>query len=211
MRTLSIVILSLLTTGLVFALIEIGLVGYGIHVLTGSYEVPVYCDSFSYDVCYESVKGKSPDVTSLLMFCAVWTTLVSGAALGYPLYLHQNNGHHHNSWLAPTLIIVYFLTWVFWLAGFADLAYLIGTYGTPIMNAVLAFAVLSWILFMALFIFSFLAIFDVMEGEWPGYLVLKSRSSTAAPTIAPAEATTAPVDTGVAGEPKYETGHELTA
>lgn len=61
---------------------------------------------------------------------------------------------------------------------------------------------------MALFILSFLAIFDVMTGEWPGYLVMKPRSATNAP--APASST-ASAFTGAPAEPKYETNHELTA
>lgn len=62
------------------------------------------------------------------------------------------------------------------------------------------------LLYTALFILSFLAIFDVMQGEWPGYLVMKPRSATDAPAVS-----STPANTGVPGEPKYETGHELTA
>lgn len=141
MLTLSIIILSLLSTALAFSLTELGLMAYAVWGFTQTVEVSYLC---GFDVCYKDVKGSVPDVVSFLMFCAVWSTLASAAALGGPLYLHSCNGHHHNSWLAPGLIVLYFLTWVFWLAGFADLANIIGTYGTPIMNAVLAFAVLSW-------------------------------------------------------------------
>lgn len=59
---------------------------------------------------------------------------------------------------------------------------------------------------MVLFVFSFLAIFDIMQGEWPGYLVMKGGSPSAAP---PAAQTTA--YTGAPAEPKYEGNHELTA
>jgi hypothetical protein len=62
------------------------------------------------------------------------------------------------------------------------------------------------LVYTALFILSFLAIFDVMEGEWPGYLTMKPRSANVAPAVS-----STPATTGAPEEPKYETGHELTA
>lgn len=141
MLTLSIILLSLLSAALTFSLVELGLMAYAVWGFTQPVDVEYYC---GFDVCDGTVKGSVPQFAAFLMFCAVWSTLASAAAIGTPLFLHSRNGHHHNSWLAPGLIVLYFLTWVFWLAGFADLANLIGTYGSPIENAVLAFGVLSW-------------------------------------------------------------------
>jgi hypothetical protein len=141
MLTLSIILLSLLSTALAFSLIELGLMAYAVWNFSQNYEYSYFC---GFDVCYKDAKGTVPDVAAFLMFCAVWSTLASAAAIGGPLFFHSRNGHHHNSWLAPGLIVLYFLTWLFWLAGFADLANIIGTYGTSIINAVLAFAILSW-------------------------------------------------------------------
>lgn len=144
MLILSLILLSLLSTAVVFSIVELGLVAYGVWGFSQTVEVSYLC---GFEVCDKSVKGTVPDVVAFLMFCAVWSTLASAAALGGPLYLHSRNGHHHNRWLAPGLIVLHFLTWIFWLAGFADLANIIGTYGTPIMNAVLAFAILNWYVF----------------------------------------------------------------
>jgi hypothetical protein len=141
MLTLSIILLSLLSTALAFSLVELGLMAYAVWGFSQDVAVSYLC---GFDVCYNTVKGSVPDVAAFLMFCAVWSTLASATAIGVPLFFHSRNGHHHNSWLAPGLIVLYFLSWLFWLAGFADLANIIGTYGTSIMNAVLAFAILSW-------------------------------------------------------------------
>lgn len=62
------------------------------------------------------------------------------------------------------------------------------------------------LLYTAIFVLSFLAIFDVMQGEWPGYLVLKSRATSSGPA-----ATETTAYTGAPAEPKYEGNHELTA
>ncbi|OKL62542.1 hypothetical protein UA08_02735 [Talaromyces atroroseus] len=202
MLLLSLILISLLGTALAFSLVELGMVAYGVHYYDQSETIEYYCGYL--ETCNETIHGHVPDVVSFLMFCAVWSVLATAVAIWLPLWFHRRDAHHHNRWLAPGLIAVYFVTWVFWLAGFADLANIIGTAGTGIIAAILAFAILNWIVYMALFIFSFLAIFDVMTGEWPGYLVMRSRSATDAPA-APAAYTGAPA------EPKYETNHELTA
>jgi hypothetical protein len=226
MLLLSLILFSLLGTGLAFSIIELGMVAYGVHYYSQTATIEYYCGYL--ETCNETVHGRVPDIVSFLMFSAVWSTLVTAVAIWLPLWFHRQDAHHHNSWLAPGLISVYFVTWVFWLAGFADLANDVGTSATGIIAAILAFAVLNWyvyplpglsmgkrkvltinhrLVYTALFILSFLAIFDVMTGEWPGYLVMKNRSATDAPEDATAPAAYA----GAPAEPKYETNHELTA
>lgn len=205
MLLLSVIVLSLLSTALAFSLVELGLVAYAVHYYDQSETISYYCGYL--EECDETIHGTVPDIVAFLMFCAVWSVLITAIAIWLPFHYHKRDGHHHNSWLAPGLIVVYFVTWVFWLAGFADLAYLYGSNARDIPAAILAFAVLNWLVYMALFIFSFLAIFDVLRGEWPGYLVMQSRSSGAE---APATSS-APAFTGAPAEPKYEANHELTA
>ncbi|EED18312.1 integral membrane protein [Talaromyces stipitatus ATCC 10500] len=208
MLLFSTIMLSLLSFGLASSITELGMVAYGVWVYGSDYTYAYYC---GYSVCEETVKGHVPDVVSFLMFASVWSTLATAVAIGLPLYYHKHNGHHHNSWLAPSLIVLHFLTWVFWLAGFAYLAYLIGSSGTGIIAAILAFGIINWILYTVLFVLSFLAIFNIMQGEWPGYLVMKGRGSASAPAPAPAPAATETTAyTGAPAEPKYE-GPQLTA
>lgn len=141
MTLFSTIMLSLLGFGLASSIVELGLVAYGVWFYGRTITYEYYC---GYSICDETVKGTVPDVISFLMFAAVWSTLVTAVAIGLPLWYHKRDGHHHNRWLAPTLIVLYFLTWVFWLAGFAYLAYLIGSAGTGILAAILAFAIINW-------------------------------------------------------------------
>lgn len=229
MLVLSTVVLFLLSFGLASSMVELGLVAYGVWVDDQSFTYEYYCGYDYSSVCTETIKGSVPDFLSLLMFSSIWSTLITVAAIGVPLWFHKRNGHHHNNWLAPTLIVTYFLTWVFWLASFAYFVYLIGS-GTGIAAAILAFGVINWyvptfvmylftsmnnthlflgrILYMLLFIFSFLAIFEVMQGEWPGYLSMKGQSSTASAPVT-SHTTSDPAYTAGPAEPKYE--HELSA
>lgn len=142
MLPLSLLLISLLSTGLVFSLVELGLVAYAVHFYTQSETFAYYCGYL--ETCDETVHGHSPDIVSFLLFCAVWSALVTAVAIWLPLRFHQRDAHNHNSWLAPGLIVVYFATWIFWLAGFADLANILGTEAKGIPAAILAFAVLNW-------------------------------------------------------------------
>lgn len=141
MTLFSTIMISLLGFGLASSITELGMVAYGVWFYGQTVTYAYYC---GYDICDETVKGTVPDVVSFLMFAAVWSTVVTAVAIGLPLFYHKRDAHHHNKWLAPTLIVLYFLTWVFWLAGFAYLAYLIGSYGTGIIAAILAFAIINW-------------------------------------------------------------------
>lgn len=143
MLVLSTVVLSLLSFGLASSIVELGLVAYGVWADDQSVTYEYYCGYDYSSVCTETIKGYVPDFLSLLMFTSVWSTLITAAAIGLPLWFHKRNGQHHNNWLAPTLIVAYFLTWVFWVASFAYFAYLIGS-GTGIAAAILAFGIINW-------------------------------------------------------------------
>lgn len=133
--------LSLLGFGLASSIVELGLVAYGVWFYGQDITYEYYC---GYSICDETVSGHVPAVIAFLMFASVWSTLATAVAIGLPLWYHKRDAHHHNGWLAPGLIVIYFLTWVFWLAGFAYLAYLIGSSGTGIIAATLAFGVINW-------------------------------------------------------------------
>jgi len=203
MLVLSTILLSLLSTGLTFSVIQLGLVGYSINIDSQGYTDAYYC---GFEVCYGAVGGFVPDIVAFLMFTAAWSTIVTPVAIGLPLWYQSRAGHRHNYWLAPTLIVIYFVTLVFWLAGFADLAYLDGSLG-GIPGAILSFAVLNWLIYTALFILSFLAIFDVLKGEWPGYLVMTGGVDHTGPELSTIPA----ADPEAPGESKTEADHELTA
>jgi hypothetical protein len=144
MLALHLTLYALLGAGLVFAVIELGLVAYTISTIDTTEEIPVY-DGFG-DISYETVHIKTPDVLSFLLFCAVWTLVVGGAALVLPVFFRRRGQHGFNPWFAPLLIVIYFMTWVFWLAGFADLANLLGGWisDTAFGSAIVAFGVLEW-------------------------------------------------------------------
>jgi hypothetical protein len=144
MPALEISFLALKGTALVFSIVELGLVAYLVWGFGQTYSVRSYI--YGYGYTYDTVKGTVPSVIAFLMFDAVWTVLVSAAVLVVPILFHWRNATGHNNWLAPTLIVVYFVTLVFWLAGFADLATILGpgvNYGSHV-DAVLAFAILLW-------------------------------------------------------------------
>lgn len=144
MPALHITLLALLGTALAFSFIQLGLLAHAISILNQVVEVPVY--DYGFGFTYETTKIGTPAIIAFLMFAAVWSILVSAAALGLPLFFHSKGQHACNAWLAPALIAVYFVTWVFWLAGFADLAAVVGDslVGSPYIDAIIAFGVLLW-------------------------------------------------------------------
>jgi hypothetical protein len=144
MSNLDISFLALKGTALVLTIVELGLVAYLVWGFGQTFTIPTYTYGIGYT--YETFQGTVPPSIAFLMFNSVWTLLVTAAALAVPILFHRRNAAHHNSWLAPTLIAVYFVTWVFWLAGFADLATILGPYVnySAYMDAVLAFGILLW-------------------------------------------------------------------
>lgn len=148
--TLHITLLALLGSALVFFIIQLGLLGHAIALFNQVIEVPVYTDGdgygYGFTITYETTKIGTPPIIAFLIFAAVWSVVVSAAAVGVPVCFHAKGKHGYNAWLAPALIGVYFVTWVFWIAGFVDLAVVVGDSlaGSPYINAIIAFGVLVW-------------------------------------------------------------------
>ncbi|OJJ51776.1 hypothetical protein ASPZODRAFT_127907 [Penicilliopsis zonata CBS 506.65] len=181
MLALHITLAALLGTALVFGIIELGLVAYGVSLYTKSYTVEE-CTLYS---CYdEHVHGSAPAITIFMLFSAIWTVLGTVVAAVLPWWYAEKKRvlvtKQMNQGCFAGLIIFYFVTMVFWLASFADIASILDgeTSVFDIINAIIAFAVLLWLVFMALFILTILAVCDVLKSEWPGYLSLKETSAT---------------------------------
>jgi hypothetical protein len=122
-------ILGLYATALVFAIIELGL---SAHLTDITIDETSAHDRFGYTV-----------------FCSLWTMLVAGFLLVFPM-LSRRGGNsiqssHQERWMAPLTLALNSLTMIFWLASFAAIADLYnGVRVTGELAAVLAFAVIEW-------------------------------------------------------------------
>lgn len=130
----------LLGTAFAFAVIELGLSGY-IESQYGSYDY--YSGSYRH-----RINVSSPPIVGFLIFCSVWTMLVTGGALFSSWFFTRRGpvARSFNFIMAIVHMLLYFVTMVFWLAGFADMAALLGgrVYGSDYANAIIAFGVLLW-------------------------------------------------------------------
>ncbi|RHZ43225.1 wax synthase family protein [Aspergillus thermomutatus] len=178
----AIVPLVLLGTAFVFAVIELGLGGHLASFYTGSRKVAVYDPASTWGYSYKTVSSSVPGILAFLLFTAVWTLLVCAAAALLPWFYRAKAaaGSRLNTILTGVLVGVYFVTMVFWLACFADIAAELGGWSySDYYNAVIAFAVLLWLLFLALFIVVILAVCGVLESDVPGYRVVTRKESAA--------------------------------
>lgn len=187
MHALHIALYAVLGTSAAFALVELGLCAYVASLYGGTVEEAYY--NPYYGVQEQAVKLTTPPILDFLLFSAVWTLLISAGALVLPwFYSRRATGAKLNQVFAGLLISVYFVTWVFWLACFADLASYLGggvSYNNY-FNAILAFAVLLWLLFVALFVLNIIAICGVLASDWPGYIAIRGGQGEVAPsTVAP--------------------------
>ncbi|KAJ5212900.1 hypothetical protein N7449_000069 [Penicillium cf. viridicatum] len=175
MLVLNIVLYALLGTSLAFAIIELGLSAFITVAYSGMQEIQTWSAYSGYS--YTQVNVKPPAILVFLVFSSVWTILVAVGALVLPWYYSRKDfvTAKLNTILAAIFVAIYFVTMVFWLACFADLASLLGggTSINPYYNAVLAFGVLLWLLFVALVIFTILAMCGVLVSDWAGYQSLK--------------------------------------
>ncbi|CAI7597033.1 unnamed protein product [Penicillium glandicola] len=174
MLALNIVLYALLGTSLAFAIVELGLSAFVVAAYTGTREIATWNVYSGYS--YSEVDVKAPAILSFLVFTSVWTILVTVAALVLPWYYTRKSVTAKlNTVLAATFVAIYFVTMVFWLACFADLASLLGggTTTNSYYNAVLAFGVLLWLLFVALVVFTILAMCGVLVSDWAGYQSLR--------------------------------------
>lgn len=145
MIALHIALYTILATSLVFAIIELGLCAYVATFYGGTYQEYSYNASGGYS--YQDVKVSTPSIVAFLIFSAVWTILITlgGVVLSW-FYTRKGVSEKISTILGIVFAVVYFVTMVFWLACFADIAsYLDGfTSFNDYYNAVIAFAVLLW-------------------------------------------------------------------
>lgn len=141
MHLLHTALYALLGTAFVFAVIELGLSGY----VQSRYGSTSYYSRYSY---YSSVKISAPPIVGFLIFCSVWTMLVTAGALFVSWFFARQGplSRSLSTIMAVCHLLTYFVTMVFWLAGFADLANLLGgrVSSSDYLNAIIAFAVLLW-------------------------------------------------------------------
>ncbi|GFF26594.1 hypothetical protein IFM61606_09781 [Aspergillus udagawae] len=182
MRLPAIVPLALLGISFVFAVIELGLGGHIASFYTGSHKTLVYDPSSSWGYSYKTIKFSVPGILGFQIFTAVWTMLVSVAAFLLPWFLRAKAapGTRLSTIITYALGGVYFVTMVFWLACFSDIAAELDGLGTSsnYYNAVMAFAVLLWLLFVALFVIVVLAVLGILEIDAPGYAGMRKRVAT---------------------------------
>ncbi|EAW20243.1 uncharacterized protein NFIA_098740 [Aspergillus fischeri NRRL 181] len=183
MRLPAIIPSALLGVAFVFAVIELGLGGHIASVSTGSRKIPVYDSSSSWGYSYKTIKFSVPGIVAFQIFTAVWTMLVSVAAFLLPWFFRVKAapGTRLNTIITGALGGVYFVTMVFWLACFADIAAKLDGLGatSDYYNAVIAFAVLSWLLFVALFVIVVLAMLGILECDAPGFAGMRKRERAA--------------------------------
>jgi len=142
-------ILVLLATGLVFSIIELGLSAWAVDVTPDGNEAN---DRFGF-----------------LVFCSVWTIFVTAFLIAFPIYGTASRGDVER-WYSPLTIALNAVTMIFWLAGFAADADLYNGYnprGTA--GALLAFAVMLWLIFLALLILNILTAIGVLRSDRAGH------------------------------------------
>ncbi|KAH1419075.1 hypothetical protein KXX64_001896 [Aspergillus fumigatus] len=124
MRLPAIIPSALLGVAFVFAVIELGLGGHIASISTGSRKIPFYDPSSSWGYSYKTIKYSVPGIVAFQIFTSVWTMLVSVAAFLLPWFLRVKAapGTRLNTIITGALGGAYFVTMVFWLACFADIA-----------------------------------------------------------------------------------------
>ncbi|KAJ5290793.1 hypothetical protein N7478_000044 [Penicillium angulare] len=185
MLALHISLYALLATSLVFAIIELGLSGYVASVWGGTTEE--LSGNYYSGYYYTDVHVSTPGILDFLIFNSVWTMLVTVAAAVLSwFYTRKGAASKLNTILGIAFAVVYFITMVFWLACFADIASMLNgsTSTSDYLNAVIAFAVILWLLFVALFILAVLALCGVLVSDWVGYQPLRNTHSEKGPAAA---------------------------
>ncbi|CAG8891661.1 unnamed protein product [Penicillium nalgiovense] len=126
MMALSIILCLLLGTSLAFAIVELGLSAFIAAAYSGTQRVTTWSAYSGYS--YRQVDVDPPAILVFLVFSSVWTILVTVAALVLPWYYNRKGfvSAKLNTVLAAIFVALYFVTMVFWLACFADLATLLG-------------------------------------------------------------------------------------
>jgi hypothetical protein len=135
----------LLGTSAVFSLIELGLSG---AIISGG--IPGHRLHYSYSLGYIEVdsSSKADSQINMLLFCSLWTLLVSSALIIFPIIWAQKRelaGRNIGTIFGPLTLGLNAITMIFWLSGFAALAndFRRGNLW-GIQAALLAFAILIW-------------------------------------------------------------------
>ncbi|KAJ5707829.1 hypothetical protein N7488_007630 [Penicillium malachiteum] len=177
MQILHIALYAILATSFVFAVIELGVSGHSASIWQDA--------ANAYNDFYGNVDTSVPGILSFAIFASVWTMLVTVAALVLSwFYTRKGANEKLNSILGFSFAALYFVTMVFWLAVFADIASELNGYTSTNddVNAIIAFAVLLWLLFIALFVLSVLALCGVLVSDWAGYQSVRKTRAVDAPS-----------------------------
>ncbi|KAK6815514.1 hypothetical protein RU639_008738 [Aspergillus parasiticus] len=162
----------LLSTTFVFAVVELGLTGHLVSYFSQSSKEYRY-DPSRNGYTSQTVTVAVPPILAFILFNSVWTMLVSVATAIIPWVFRSkaDTNAAFNKLITIGLLGLYFVTTVFWLASFADMAarlsYAAGK--SDYVNAIIAFAVLIWFLFCALTLVVVLGICGVLKSDLPGY------------------------------------------
>ncbi|KAJ5580322.1 uncharacterized protein N7459_006307 [Penicillium hispanicum] len=187
MLALHITLYALLGASLAFAIVELGLSAYVVSYWGGTRKEAYWDPSQGFG--YRDVHVGTPGILIFLIFSACWTILVSLAALVLPWFYTRKGfvSATLNTVLGIGFAAVYFVSMVFWLACFADIVYLLhgSTSTSPYLDAIIAFAVLLWVLFLALFILVILALCGVLLSTWAGYQSMRKQKMDSTPPPPP--------------------------
>ncbi|KAE8315150.1 hypothetical protein BDV41DRAFT_199640 [Aspergillus transmontanensis] len=162
----------LLSTTFVFAVVELGLTGHLVSYFSQGSKEYRY-DPSRNGYTSQTVTVAVPPILAFILFNSVWTMLVSVATAIIPWVFRSkaDTNAAFNKLITIGLLGLYFVTTVFWLASFADMAarlsYAAGK--SDYVNAIIAFAVLIWFLFCALTLVVVLGICGVLKSDLPGY------------------------------------------
>lgn len=125
-------LIALLATAFLFSIIELGISAYAVSVTDGR------------TIRGVRYRGDVPGEYAFLLFASLWTLLAIGV-LGALDFLGARRGvSHPYPWLGWAALGVNFVTWVFWLSGFAALAAYFGGTAVGTAGALMAFAVMLW-------------------------------------------------------------------
>jgi fatty acid desaturase len=127
MLPIDIAILTLLSTGLIFAIIELGLSAYWVS----------FWDTYAY---------AAPGIISFLLFASLWTALRTGfRLLRYVLSRRSSYSApgREAKWVTVLGLVINAVTMIFWLSAFAAFdTELDGLIAVGIWGALLAFAIM---------------------------------------------------------------------
>lgn len=146
MLAVHIALYALLGACFIFSIVELGLCAYIASAWSDTRNVGSYTP-YAGDV-YKNIHIDTPGILIFLIFSACWSTLVAVVAAILP-WFYTRKGFvtaKLNDVLGIVFAILYFVTWVLWLACFADIASMFDGFTSynNYRDAVLAFAVLLW-------------------------------------------------------------------